>query len=157
MERFETRQALAEWCKDHTGPECVVLYNSIPGVKLVSRFENRDVAASRIRKALAQPVVEAKDPLPSAPKPRTPKAVSAAKKPAAKVRTAKAKKGNITGGRRDEVIALLKRKGGATLSELMKTFKWEPHTTRGFMSTLASKHGYAVKSERIDGVRTYSL
>jgi hypothetical protein len=60
-------------------------------------------------------------------------------------------------GRVAAVVALLKRKGGASPDELMKTFGWLPHTTRGFISKLASKYGYNVKSERVDGVRRYSL
>jgi hypothetical protein len=54
-ESFETLAALTDWCADHAGPECAGLFNSIFGVKPAARFENRDIAASRIWKAIAQP------------------------------------------------------------------------------------------------------
>lgn len=66
-------------------------------------------------------------------------------KPAAREGTAKAK-----------VIALLQRKDGATLDEIMKTTKWKPHTVRGLISILGSKHGMKVESHRReDGARVY--
>jgi hypothetical protein len=57
------------------------------------------------------------------------------------------------------VVALLERAGGATLDEIMAATAWQKHSVRGFISTLASKHGYAVVSTRreADKVRIYSI
>src|SRR5580698_3011153 len=134
MQHFETLAALKEWCADHTGPECVDLFNLIPGVRPVARFENRDIAATRIWRAMSQPVVEAKEPAAAKP-------ISAPKK---RAKTAKAKKAaapSKDGGRVADVVKMISRANGASLEELMERFGWQKHSARGFMSTLASKHG----------------
>jgi hypothetical protein len=63
------------------------------------------------------------------------------------------------GTRKATVIALLERAGGAALEELMAITTWQKHSVRGFISTLASKHGYAVVSTRreADKARCYSI
>ena len=63
------------------------------------------------------------------------------------------------GTRKATVVALLERAGGATLDEIMAATAWQKHSVRGFISTLASKHGYAVVSTRreADKVRIYSI
>jgi hypothetical protein len=52
------------------------------------------------------------------------------------------------GTRKAAAIALLERVGGATLEEIMAETAWQKHSVRGFISTLASKHGYRVVSTR---------
>jgi hypothetical protein len=74
-----------------------------------------------------------------------------AKKPGTK-KLARAKKGDTI---REQAMALLRRKEGATLPDLMKKFDWLPHTTRGVISILGRDH--KVISEKVDGVRTYKL
>lgn len=53
-----------------------------------------------------------------------------------------------------KVIALLRRENGATLEELMALTGWQPHTARAALTGLKKK-GYAVASEKTDGVRRY--
>jgi hypothetical protein len=57
------------------------------------------------------------------------------------------------------VIALLEREGGAALDEIVAATAWQKHSVRGFISTLASKHGYTVASIRreSDKARVYSI
>jgi len=56
------------------------------------------------------------------------------------------------------VIAMLQRKGGATLAEIMTTMGWQKHTVRGFMAGAMKKAGYAVESFKpAGGERTYRL
>lgn len=75
----------------------------------------------------------------------------------------KAKKAKQAGVPRDgsktaEIIALLKRKGGATTRELMKATGWQPHSVRGFLSgTLRKKMGLDVKSVKTEEGSSYSL
>jgi hypothetical protein len=63
------------------------------------------------------------------------------------------------GSKTAKVLDLLKRPGGATLKELMKTTGWQPHSVRGFISgTLGKKMGLAVTSTKgEDGERSYSI
>jgi hypothetical protein len=39
----------------------------------------------------------------------------------------------------------------------MKKFGWQAHSVRGFISVLASKHGFKIESTKVDGVRTYRI
>jgi transcription initiation factor IIE alpha subunit len=59
------------------------------------------------------------------------------------------------GTHRVQVIALIQRKGGATLDEIMKATGWQKHTVCGFISILGSKGGIKVTSTRreSDGAR----
>jgi transcription initiation factor IIE alpha subunit len=61
------------------------------------------------------------------------------------------------GTHKADVIAMIQRKGGATLDEIMKTTGWQKHTVRGFISILGSKGGIKVTSTRreSDGARVY--
>src|SRR5580700_4958459 len=68
-------------------------------------------------------------------------------------------KGARAGSKSEEVIAMLKRKGGATLAEIMEHTGWQKHTTRGWVSGyLGKKLGLAVESFKSDkGDRTYRI
>ena len=87
----------------------------------------------------------------SAPK-KAPKSHKKAEKPE---KPAKSREGSKT----SKILDLLKRKGGATLKEIMAATDWQPHSVRGFISgTLGKKMGLTVESvKRDDGSRTYSL
>jgi len=61
-----------------------------------------------------------------------------------------------TGTKIDKVIALLKRKNGATLKEMIKVTNWLPHTTHAALSGLRKK-GHAIKRTKTDGVSRYSI
>jgi hypothetical protein len=57
-----------------------------------------------------------------------------------------------------EVIAMMKRAGGATLDAIMQTTGWQAHTVRGFVSILGSKGGEKIDSAKnADGRRTYRI
>ncbi len=62
------------------------------------------------------------------------------------------------GSKKANVLALLERKDGATLAELMKATGWQAHSVRGFLSgALGKKVGLKVTSAKEDGQRTYSV
>ena len=52
------------------------------------------------------------------------------------------------------VATLLLRDEGATLSDMIAATGWLPHTTRAALTGLKKK-GYALSSDKVDGVRTY--
>lgn len=53
-----------------------------------------------------------------------------------------------------QVAALLTRDEGATLQQLIDATGWLPHTTRAALTGLKKK-GYAISSDKHEGVRTY--
>ena len=57
-----------------------------------------------------------------------------------------------------EVIAMMKRARGATLSEITEATGWQKHTVRGFISILGSKGGQSIESSKnAAGDRTYKI
>ena len=56
--------------------------------------------------------------------------------------------------KRDQLAAMLVRDEGATLDQMIAATGWLPHTTRAALTGLR-KAGYAIDSDKIDGVRTY--
>lgn len=143
----------------------VEIWNSIPGVKAVTRFTNRNAGGARIWKAIqglaaaaeAQPAPEAKPTKASrkkaAPAPAKPAKATKRSKAAAKPAPAR------DGSKKADVLAMLGRKDGCTLAEIMKVTGWQAHTVRGFISgTLGKKMGLTVASvKNDDGERAYSL
>jgi len=63
------------------------------------------------------------------------------------------------GSKKAAVLALLERKDGATLAELMKATGWQAHSVRGFLSgSLGKKMGLKIDSAKHqDGERTYRV
>jgi len=76
-----------------------------------------------------------------------------------KAKGTKAAAGARDGSKTAAILDLLKRPGGVTAKELMKTTGWQPHSVRGFLSgTVSKKMGLTVVSVKgEDGERTYSI
>ena len=92
------------------------------------------------------------------PKPK--KASPAKKATKGPKQTAKAKEsaGLREGSKTAQVVAMLQRKNGATLAEIMEKMGWQKHTVRGFMAGAMKKAGYTVESFKPEGgERTYRL
>ena len=53
-----------------------------------------------------------------------------------------------------QLAAFVTRDAGATLDQMIDLTGWLPHTTRAAMTGL-KKRGYAISSDKVDGVRTY--
>lgn len=78
-------------------------------------------------------------------------------------RSAAAKKRNDTARpaatetKRDKLLALLRRKNGATIADMTAATGWQPHSVRGFLSgTVKKKLGLTLDSkESKDGARRY--
>jgi len=86
-----------------------------------------------------------------------PKKSTSAKK-APKAPKAKTESGPREGSKTAQVVALLQRKNGATLAEIMEKMGWQKHTVRGFMAGAMKKAGYAVESFKPQGgERTYRI
>jgi len=60
------------------------------------------------------------------------------------------------GTRAAQLVAMLKRKTGATLDDIVKATNWQPHTTRAALTGL-KKRGYEITSEKPDYTRIYRI
>lgn len=56
--------------------------------------------------------------------------------------------------KREQLAAMLLRDEGATVEQMIVALSWLPHTVRAAMTGL-KKLGYAIDSDKIDGLRTY--
>lgn len=55
-----------------------------------------------------------------------------------------------------QVIDLLSSEGGATLKDMSTSVRWQPHSTRSFMTGLKKK-GHVIESDKVDGLRRYRI
>ena len=111
----------------------VEIWNELPGVRPVARFENRRVAVQRIWQVLQ---VHRDRPEQPRRKRETP------------VRESKLQM----------VLRMLRAPEGTTLDALMKATRWQAHSVRGFLSGKVSKQlALPVESFRRDGQRVYRL
>jgi hypothetical protein len=151
----------------------------LPGVEPVKRFKSGNSAASRIWEriqglaATAKPEAEAAKPkeerkakggAPAAKgapaKAKTTKKATAAKKEPKGKKAAKAQEtaGPREGSKTAQVVAMLQRKNGAMLSEIMDKMGWQKHSVRGFVAGSLKKAGYNVESFKPEGgERTYRI
>jgi hypothetical protein len=89
-----------------------------------------------------------------------PKKTTPVKEAAKSTKTAKAKESAAPreGTKTAQVVAMLQRKNGATLTEIMDKQGWQKHTVRGFMAGAMKKSGFTVESFKSDkGERTYRI
>ena len=62
------------------------------------------------------------------------------------------------GSKQAQLIAMLRRKEGATIAQIVEATGWQPHTVRGaFAGALKKRLGLTVTSEKVEGVRVYRL
>jgi hypothetical protein len=167
VESFSSQDELAGLAAHWPAIRLVEVWNSVPGLTPVKKFTNRKSAVTRIWKAIQSlnggGGPEATAAPKQAQKPQRRGKANATVKPAP-VKGGKAKRGPKAatvrdGGKKADVIALLQRKGGATLTEIMKKTKWQTHSVRGFISgALGKKMGLNVVSvRRDDGERVYAI
>jgi hypothetical protein len=148
-ETFNNAQELAALAAKWPGTRLVEIWNGLPGVEPVERFTSRQVAATRIWKAVQY---------------LEPNAGAGRRKVAPKQASAKSKanRRQRPAGRENtktaKVIALLQRPEGATLRVIMRATGWQTHSVRGFISgQLKRKLGLKVRSSKRDGERVYSI
>ena len=183
-ERFRNEAGLNKLAADWPTARLVEIWNSLPGATPLKKFKDRQTAVSRIWKALqslgqaapevavadeSAPVPEAATATPVAP--QTPDVAPVAA-PATKNTTSRkggpkapkatksqeATKAPRESSKTAQVVAMLQRKEGATLSEIMSSMGWQRHTVRGFMAGAMKKAGFTVESFKPEGgERTYRI
>jgi hypothetical protein len=183
-ESFASRDALDTLTTTWPMDRFVTVWNSFAGVagfgsdlKPVKKFENRNKAVARIWKALqrlngdATPenatTAETANTAPKGAKGERAKGKSGKKATPAKkspkggkaAKPAKQESGAPReGSKTAQVVAMLQRKGGATLSEIMQRMGWQAHSVRGFIAGALKGAGYEVESFKPEGgERTYRI
>jgi hypothetical protein len=181
---FDSQEALEALTTSWPMDRFVTVWNSFAGVagfgadlKPVKKFENRDKAVGRIWKALQSlngngaveddTAVETANAAPKGGKGASAKGKSSKKTTATKksprgakaAKPAKAEPGTPRkASKTAQVVAMLQRKNGATLSEIMDKMSWQAHTVRGFMAGALKGAGYEVESFKPEGgERTYRI
>src|SRR5688500_15665037 len=93
-----------------------------------------------------------KKPKVSKPKAKATKAVKSTKQPAAKTEAR-------AGSKKEIVLKLLRREGGATIAQIAKATDWQNHSIRGFLSAqVGKKMKLKVESTKNEaGERTYRI
>lgn len=71
-------------------------------------------------------------------------------------RTQKSAAPRATQTKRESMLALLRRDGGASLDEVCSLTSWQPHSTRAVFTGLRKK-GFAFERTRTDGVTRYAI
>ena len=129
-EQFTSEKELAQLAAAWPNSRLVDIWNRIPGLTPVKRFTNRAGATARIWRAV-QSLVSGEHSGDVAPARRQ----AARKKPTRKQPAHTGRKNT----KQAQVVALLKRSGGATLQHLMRATGWQAHSVRGFISGAMGK------------------
>lgn len=166
LKTFGSYNELAAILADQTRPQLAEIWNGFAGVgqfnhlKPVKGFTHQaSVAIRRIWNAIqclrdgSEATETEQEPEEKARKPRKTaakapqKAISKPKRQR-RQKTATPAKEPRQGSKKALAIAMISREKGASQAELMEKFGWQPHTVRGFISTLGSKHGFKTTSEK---------
>jgi hypothetical protein len=162
-EKFSSEKELGKLAANWPSQRLLDIWNSFAGaapfaeLKLVKKFTDRKSAVERIWKAIQRLTPTApQEPAVAAQEPAVAEEAATRKKSSRK-RTERPV--SHDGSKQSEVLALLRRPGGASLEELMTVTGWQAHTVRGFISgTVGKKLGLTVESTRgEDKVRIYRL
>lgn len=130
---FASQEELEELTAAWPQARLIRVWNQLPGVRPVQRFEKRQIAVARIWKG-----VQTLERIPLTEGGRKDKPSQ--------------------GGKQAQVIALLKRSQGATVGEIMEATGWKAHSVRGFLSgVLRKRMGLEVKVVQRDTGRCHVL
>jgi Protein of unknown function (DUF3489) len=115
--------------------------------------------AESIEPAPATPVTQQAPDVAPAEAPSTKKTTARKAAPKApKAATVAKSDGPREGSKMAQVISMLQRENGATISEIMASMGWQKHTVRGFVAGAMKKAGFSVESFKPEGgERTYRI
>ena len=179
FDSFTSQQEWGELAAAWPKERLVAIWNSLAGVRPVKRFPNHTIAAGQVWariQGLGQSAELKAEPRKAKAEPKAKRGVRGAKGAPAKAKTgqkamtaknppqgkkaAKPQDAAVPreGSKTAQVVAMLQRKSGATLTEIMQKMGWQKHTVRGFMAGAMKKAGYAIESFKPEGgERTYRI
>jgi len=169
VQLFASAKELNRLASEWPAERLVAIWNGLPGVEAVAKFKSAKTAVGRIWDRIQSLVEPAKPKVEPKAKGRAKAAKAAPAKAKATKKAAPAKKatkaakpakanGPREGSKTAQVVAMLQRKNGATLEEIMSKMGWQKHTVRGFMAGAMKKAGYEVESFKSEkGERTYRI
>lgn len=172
FDSFSTIDELSELASQWSAERLLAIWNSLPGVVPAEQIRNKKNMVRRIWTSIQALAPALAAPSERKPTGTAPAATGRSKKhsQARKANASKAAKKNAVttrtptpvaprdGSKAGQVVALLQRKNGATLAEIMKKMGWQKHTVRGFMAGAMKKAGYQVESFKPEGgERSYRL
>jgi len=152
---FASEKELAKLTATWPLDRLVELWNNFAGVvpfddlKPVKKFTDRKTAVARIWRAIQR----------LAPAPTVAPSGEPGAQGAPKQASSSKEATTRQGGKKAQVIELLRRPEGATLQQLVEATGWQAHSVRGFLSgTLAKKMGRKItRRKRDDGASVYFL
>ena len=171
FDSFRSQKELADLMAGWPAERLVAIWNSLPGVTQVKSCQGPKAAAARVWKRiqglgeLEKPKTERKANGGARAAQGAPAKGKLASKSAAAKHAPKGKKAAQApasapreGNKTTQVVAMLQRKNGATLAEIVEKMGWQKHTVRGFMAGAMKKAGYQVESFKPEGgERTYRI
>ena len=177
FDTFSNAGELAQLATAWPAERLLAIWNSVPGLTPAAEIKDAVKAAKLIFKHLekngAAPAREKKEKASGKAKggAQSAKGASAKGKAGKKATPAKAapkgKQGAKVepeasaprgGSKMAEVIAMMQRKNGASITEIMAAMGWQRHTVRGFVAGALKKAGYSVESFKPEGgERSYRL
>jgi hypothetical protein len=159
---FSNAKELAKLTADWPVSRLVDTWNNFAGVapfddlKPVKKFTSRQTAVTRLWQGVARLSPDVVPPATPVATVRT----KSKKSPTKAARHTHAPTGATEArlNKKAEVIAMMKRAKGATLSQIIEFTGWQKHTVRGFVSLLASKDGEKIESSKnTAGERCYRI
>src|SRR5258708_13282303 len=127
VERFATAKELAKLAEQWPAARLVDIWNALPGVVTAKRFTSRKTAVVRVWAAIQNLAPNAGPPPPRV----GPKRAKAPQQASPQEKTPPAREGS----KKAEVLALLRREGGATLPELLTAPGCQAHSVPAFLSS----------------------
>ena len=180
FDTFTSQRELTELTTAWPPERLVAIWNSLAGVMPVKSFRNHRTAVSRLwtniqslRQNLDGGAENLLQPKPSrkaksgalaatvaSSKTKSGKKATTTKKATQGKKAAKSQDctGPKAGSKTALVVAMLQRKNGASLTEIMEKMSWQKHTVRGFMAGAMKKAGYSIESFKPEGgERSYRI
>jgi hypothetical protein len=121
FDSFSSQPEFAELAQSWPAKRLIAIWSSLPGVQPIRKFQDRKTAVARHAKGSAQSAKAAPPKGKAAHQTTAAEKADRAQRSPAEPETTAPRPGSKTA----QVVAMLRRKNGATLSEIMHTMGWQ--------------------------------